>query len=221
VLTNNKFICHRENILSTVHDVVIHDLSAVETYSKSFPCATELIVATPLNISDMPSVMDHFNRIISLTQLTKLTLCSVHNLSEIVNILSYVPNIRTLSIGTSRSSAKENLELEESDTFKRISKQNRIQNIITFQSTLETIQMVIKLCLQLHHLTFAHPGQNIERIVRFLIMKHDPTRWHLRSLRILRTDSTCVRKIKTLVKSKKHLGDYSLKIVADTIYLWY
>ncbi len=188
----------------------------METYSKSFPCTTELIIAAPLNTPDV----NNFNRVISLTQLTKLTLCMVCDLSEIVNILLYIPNIHTLSIGTSRSSAKQNFELEKSDTFKLISKQNRIQSIIIFQSTLETIQMIIKLCPRLQHLTFTHPEQNLERVIRFLIMKHDPTQWHLCSIRILRAGSTFIQKIKTLVKSKRHLGDYSFKTIASTIYVW-
>ena len=179
VLPDNMSICHRHNILSTVHSVVIHDLPVMKTCSTYFPYATELTLATHLDTHDIQSTIDHFNRVISLTQLTQLTLCGTLHLSDIITILLNIPNIHTLTVLPSKSSAKENFELEGSDTFKLVSKQNKIQNLIISPCSLEMIQLIIKLCPQLNHLTFIHSGQNIERIVRFLLMKHDPTVWHL------------------------------------------
>jgi hypothetical protein len=138
--------------------------------------------------------MDRFNRVIPLIQLTELTLCWVSNVSDLVDILLHIPNIYTLSFAPNRSSVEKNFELQESDTFKLVSKQNRIQNVIISPCSLETIQIIVKLCTRLQHLTFIHPEENIERVVRFLFLKHDPTVCHLSSLRILRTNPTVFKK---------------------------
>lgn len=220
-LPNDRSICHRHNILSTVQSLVIHDPSVIETYTTCFPCVTQLTLATPIKTVDIHSTIDHFKRIISLKQLTQLTFCGTLNLSEIIPILLILPNIHTLTITPNRSSAKQDFELEKSDQFKLVSKQNRIRNINICPCSLKMMQMIIKLFPQLHHLTLIHSESNTERIIRFFLMKHDPTVWHLSSLRILYLDTTCAKKINNIVKSKKHLRDYSMNIIGNRLYLWW
>jgi hypothetical protein len=168
-------------------------------------------------------VRDGFHRLFPTGQLTKLTISyELTTFREVIKILLETPNVHTLTVACPQLVGKDLGSLQESEAYRLISKQNKIRNMtFTKDYTLKTIQMLVDLFPQLQHLTLSLSQQSLEGTVRFLLSKYNKTPCHVSSLCIFGVDRTWIEKVKLVVESKKHDGDYSLKVVNQILYLWW
>lgn len=112
--------------------------------------------------------------------------------------------------------------MEEHDTFRLISKQNRIKNVtITHTYTLKTIQMLMKLCPKVQHLTLGITIRSLLATIRFLLSDNDEISCQVSSLCVLYPGDSWITKIKEIIQFKRPLNDYSLKICHKKLYLWW
>lgn len=91
--------------------------------------------------------------------LTNLTKININNGSfdfyKLINMLLHTPNVHTLLLASISLSVREVKSIEGNETFRLVSKQNKIKHLtIYYDYLLRTIKMFIKLCPQVQHFTF-------------------------------------------------------------------
>lgn len=162
---------------------------------------------------------------ISLTHIQKLNIINDYlTLNEIVDILLYVPNIHTLGIfGIRTQAAKEISTLRKSEKFDLVSEQNQIKHLILSYYSLTTVKLLVDLCLKLQHLSFNKNMGSFKEIACFLLSKNTRNYSDISSFSLcnFQLDKNLVNKVQSLVQSKKHVVDYSLKVLGNELYLWW
>ncbi len=222
----SKPVCDTRNICHSVRYIIIKHEKAVDDCPKSFPNATELTLDFYRCVHSTLFTTDALRHMISITHLQKLI---IHNnyltVNEIVDVLLYIPNIHTLSIIGISTTAKEISTLQKSEKFRLVSEQNQIKNVIISNYSLMTIKMLVDICLELQHLSLSRFDKSFIEIVRYLLSKNarkysDISSFSLRMFPF-RLNNNLMEKVKTLVQSKKHIDDYSLKVLENEFYLWW
>jgi hypothetical protein len=211
-----------DSILHSVCTVIIQNENELFC-GKSFPNVTELTLPRYYSHYSKWFASDDFHRMIPLSHLTKLSIDTKHvKLHHVLDILFHMPNIYTLICTSVKSLAKQILSLEESEIFRLVSNQNKIQNItITNHYSLKTIKLLINLFPRLQHLTIGISRPSLEPTIRFLLSENNETPCHVSSLCILGVYPIQTEKLKTIVESKKRLDDYSITTVNNKFYLWW
>lgn len=199
-------------------------MPAVDNCSESFPSATELTIIIHYNACCNLYATDGLRRTIPLTRLKKLTINSHYfTFKEMVDVILHTPNIHTLAVVHLDITAKQVAPVEESETFRLVSKQNKIKSIQITNYLLRTIRILIKLCPELQHLSMGTFRQPFEAVIRFLLSENKKTPCHVPSLLLgtFRMNKILLQNLRTIVESKKNVGDYSLKAIPHKIYLWW
>jgi hypothetical protein len=217
-------VCDTGNICHSVRYITIKNEKAVDDCPKSFPNATELTLDFYRCVHSTLFTTDALRHVISITHLQKLIIRSYHlTFNEIVDVLLYIPNIHTLGIPGIKTTAKEISTLQKSEKFRLVSEQNQIKNVIISNYSLITVKMFVELCPKLQHLSSGTSQKSFIEIVRYLLSKNSRKYSGISSfsLRIFPLNKKLIKKVKTLVQSKKHIGDYSLKVLENEFYLWW
>ncbi len=222
--TSSKPMCDAGNIRHSIRYITIKDVRALNDCSKSFPNATELTVDSSRIVRSTLFTTNALRRTISVTHLKKLIIASNYlTFNEIVDVLLYIPNIHTLAIRCIHTNAREVSTVQKSEKFRLVSEQNKVKNVIISNYFLMTIKMLIDLCPELQHLSFNTFQDPFMETVRFLLSKNARKFSNISSfsLRMFSLDNKLIEKVKTLIQSKKHIDDYSLKILQNEFYLWW
>ncbi len=217
-------LCDAGNIRHSVRYITIKNEKAVDSCSTSFPNVTELTLDFYHGVRSTLFTTDALRRTISVTHLQKLIIDSNHlTFKEIVDVLLYIPNIHTLGIRGIKTTAKEIATLQKSKKFRLVSEQNKIKNVVISNYSLMAIKMLVDICLELQHLSLNRFGKCFIKIVRYLLSKNARKYSGISSfsLRMFRLNNKLIKKVKILVQSKKHIDDYSLKVLENEFYLWW
>jgi hypothetical protein len=217
-------MCDAGSIRHAVRYITINDGKALDDCSKSFPNVTQLTIDFyPIACSTL-FTSNALGRTISVTHLKKLLIDRYYlTFNEIADVLLYIPNIDTLGIKGISTTAKEISTLRKSEKFLLVSEQNKVKNVIICDYLLMTIKMLIDLCPELQHLSFNTFHKSFIEIVRYLLSKNTRKFSDISSfsLRKFPLDNKLIEKVKTIVQSKKHINDYSLKVLQNEFYLWW
>ncbi len=92
---------------------------------------------------------------------------------------------------------------------------------INKESNLEKIQLLTAICPRIEYLTINLFKQDLEPIVRFLLSKDNKNTRYLSSLCISKQRDDLMTTLKSLIKSKKLLRDYVIKVINRKLYLWW
>jgi hypothetical protein len=204
---------------NTVHHLYIRNSKAVDQFFGFFPNVTELTLLKSFVALDNP-VVTSLNVIISLKQLTKLTL-DYHRLpiEQVIKLLHVTPNIHTLKFDFLPIYP---VNSKPSELFQIVSTTNTVTNItISRESTLENIQLLVALFPRLEYLTINLYKENLQSIARFLLSKSNENTRHLSLLCISKQRNDMMEELKSLLESENLLDDYTLKVINRKLYLWW
>jgi hypothetical protein len=188
----------------------------------NFPNATQLTLSENFDVP-RDSIATNLNRIISLGQITELTLdCHRFHFEQIIKLLYFTPNIRTLKLDSILLYGTDSGSIEHSDIFKIVSNTNIVANLtIDKESTLEKIQLLVALFPRLEYLTINLYKEDLESIARFLLSKFNDNTRHLSTLCVSKQRSILMERLRNLLESEDLLDDYTIKLINRKLYLWW
>jgi len=216
----DRQICSQvqETNLNSVKHVRIYSKRITDSCVNYFPNATELTIKNNFKTSD-DSISTTLNRIIPLTQLTKLVIEGYDfPFEEIVKLLYFTSNLHTLKLDL-LSLNEINLNLrDKNDIFQHVS----IKNLELHDNcTLQKIQSIINLFPQLEYLKTRMNRREIGQIIQYLLSKMNYKTHHLFFLRISEIPKTCLQELNQVFTSTDLLDDYSIKFINRDLYLWW
>jgi len=136
--------CNSEilNLDSVVH-VDICSRQCTSNHANYFTNAAELTIRHYFNARDS-SVIMAFDRIICLKRLVKLIIeCYNFPFEQLIKLLSFTPNLKSLKFGSISCDTIDLIIIQQSDTFRCISKMNRITFLDVRQNwNLECMRMM-------------------------------------------------------------------------------
>ncbi len=130
----------------------------------------------------------------------------------IIDLLTFMPNIHTLTINSILIQKDDLLLIEKSENFQMVSKTNNIRNVtIQKEPIFDELKLLLNLCPQLQHLTMRYET-GVVPLLRVLLSNNHP---HLCSLSVKDSLLVATETLKDLIDSKKLLNEYSLKVMND------
>lgn len=207
-------------VFTSVRHLIIYDELMIDNCLKYFPNIKKLTLDDRCSINSQWYTNDNFRCIVPLTQITKLNINKCRsNFVDIVNILYSMPNIHTLKFRSITLSIEDRQSLVQSETFRLVSKHNKINHITVYDScAIGAVKLLIKSFPRLEHLTLYTTSPALDEHVPSLL---STTTHQLRSLSMSSMVKKRMEKLKILIESKKLSNDYSLKTINNTLYLWW
>jgi hypothetical protein len=208
--------------VDSVRHVCIHKSNTMKQFGGHFTNANELTLSKTFDVP-RDSIGIHLNRIISLRQLTKLTLaCHRLPFKQVIELLHFTPNIHTLKLDSILLYRTDSVSIQQNDIFQLVSKTNAVTTLtIDKEVTFEKIQLLVTLFPRLEYLTINLYKETLESIVRFLSSKSNNNTRYLSSLCISKQRSDLMKNLRLLLESEKLLNDYILKSIHRKLYLWW
>jgi hypothetical protein len=207
----------QEHFKSVKH-VLLGGQEILKNSAKHFPNATELTIKDGFRTPDA-SFSKTLNRIIPLTKLTKLAIqSSKFSFEQILHLIRFTPNLHAFKFSLLSLREINSKSIEQSEIFQYVSKTNQIRNLeLRTDSTLEEIQLIVKLFPRLEYLKIAMKKEDIYKIVRFLLSKTND----LFSLCITEIPQRCLKEFNMIIKAENLLDDYYIKFVNRDLYIWW
>ncbi|CAF1233529.1 unnamed protein product [Rotaria sp. Silwood1] len=205
-----------------IHHICIHSTNMIKKSIDNFPNATKLTFCETFEVSRDLIAMD-LNRFLPLQQLTKLTIeCHHFSFEQLIELLQFTPNVHVLKLDSILLYRTNSLSIQQNDLSKLVSKINTITKVtISKEITLEKIQLFTTVFPRIEYLTINLYKEDLQPIARFLLSKsHNNTRY-LSSLCISKQRNDLMIILENLIKSKKLLRDYTLKVINRKLYLWW
>ncbi|CAF3703632.1 unnamed protein product [Rotaria sp. Silwood1] len=188
----------------------------------NFPNATKLTFCKTFEVSRDLIVMD-LNRFLPLQQLTKLTIeCHHFSFEQLIELLQFTPNVHVLKLDSILLYRTDSVSIQQNELSKLVSNMNTITKVtIIKEITLEKIQLLTTVFPRMEYLTINLYKEDLQPIARFLLSKSNNNTRYLSSLCISKQRNDLMIILKTLIKSKKLLHDYTLKVINRKLYLWW
>ncbi|CAF3334409.1 unnamed protein product [Rotaria socialis] len=208
----------RRIIFKSVKHLYICGKQAINNSVSYFPNVTELTIKDYARIY-CGSMLAALNEMIPLKQLNKLTIdCNDFPINKLVNLLSLTPNLRTLKWNFQSVDHPQLKLIQQSETFRFVSRTNKIQNLeIAHSCTLYEIYFLVDLFPQLECLKTGINRKEFVIIARHFVSKMP----HLFYLCITDLSKTYSQKLNILIKAENLLDDYFIKFVDRDFYLWW
>ncbi|CAF4720227.1 unnamed protein product [Rotaria sp. Silwood1] len=188
----------------------------------NFPNATKLTFCETFEVSRDLIAMD-LNRFLPLQQLTKLTIeCHHFSFEQLIELLQFTPNVHVLKLDSILLYRTDSVSIQQNELSKLVSNMNTITKVtISKEITLEKIQLLTTVFPRMEYLTINLYKQDLQPIAQFLLSKSNNNTRYLSSLCISKQRNDLMTILKTLIKSKKLLHDYTLKVINRKLYLWW
>lgn len=185
--------------------------------SHYFPCVRQLLLSDDFENTreSLPSIL---NDLMPLKQLTDLIINNVQfSLKQFIQLLYSMPNIRTLhsSYGFSLDE-----DLRHDKIFEIVSKNNQISNLyIRDRYELEIVRSFIDLCPQMQYLVLDVYANQIEEILRFIVLSSQSSLPKLCLIHLKNIHRSTFNHMKSFLKTDKLLSQYDHKIIVNEIYI--
>lgn len=209
-------------MFNSVREISIENEKSVTSSSNVFPNVTQLELNDCFSTS-CDSVGSLFNRILPLRQLTKLVIkCHHFSLRKMLDMLSFTPNLHTLSFRSIPTQTSGCLSIDCSEDFRRISETNMIRDV-TFRDkcTLDKVKLLVALCPRVQYLSIRTSSETAASITRFLLDKNNANTRQLCFLRFPLVGNTWSKRFKTFIESESLIKDYTLTSNDSESYLWW
>jgi hypothetical protein len=205
-----------------IQHVCIHSTNMIKQSLDKFPNATKLTFCETFEVP-RDSIAIDLNRNLPLKQLTKLIVeCHHFSFEQLIELLQFTPNAHTLKLDSIVLYRTNCLSIEQNELSQLVSKTNTIIKVtIRKEITLEKIQLLTTVFPRMEYLNINLFKDDLEPIARFLLSKHNNKTRYLSSLCISKQRNDLVTTLKSLIKSKKLLRDYVLKVINRKLYLWW
>ena len=208
--------------IDVVRQLDIHNPDAIEQFHNRFINANELTLTEDFDISH-GSIVDGLNRIISLQQLTNLTLqCHHFPFEKLLELLHYTPHLHTLGLRSVSICPTSSTCMQKNSLFRTLSDTNLIINLtIDNEITSKEFQYLSALFPRLESLTLQFERANWKPILLFVLSKANKNTRRLSSLCISKRTQVLIGKMRNLIESKHLLEYYTLKQISGKLYLWW
>ncbi|CAF1202233.1 unnamed protein product [Rotaria sordida] len=219
-LSNKDRCSHRQEAL---HDLVRHvymeDEESIVFHRVQFLKATELTLWCGCNYST--AVI--FHHIICLTQLTNLTInWGVFCFDQLLELLSITLNIQTLKLYSIRLYQSNPISIQQTEFFRLVYNGNKITSLtISHICSLDKYELLVTLCPRLQYMILNISINDLESIIKLLLMKTNANTRHLFSLCLLNATTKMYQILKIMIDSEKLLDNDSIKLAHQKLYLWW
>jgi len=205
-----------------IHHICIHNTNMIKKSIDHFPNATKLTFCETFEVPRNSIVFD-FKCFLLLKQLTKLIIeCHRFSFEQLIELLQFKPNVHTLEFDSIVLYRTDSLSIQQNELSQLVSKTNTITKVtISKEITLEKIQLLTTIFPRIEYLTINLYKQDLQSIARFLLSKSNKNTRYLSSLCISKQHHDLMTILKNLIKSKKLLHDYTLKVINRKLYLWW
>ncbi|CAF3745420.1 unnamed protein product [Rotaria sp. Silwood1] len=187
-----------------------------------FPHATKLTFCETFEVPRNLIIIDLI-RLLPLKQLTSLTIeCHYFSFEQLIELLQFTPNVHVLKLDSILLYRTDSVSIQQNELSKLVSNMNTITKVtISKEITLEKIQLLTTVFPRMEYLTINLYKQDLQPIAQFLLSKSNNNTRYLSSLCISKQRNDLMTILKTLIKSKKLLHDYTLKVINRKLYLWW
>ncbi|CAF0976933.1 unnamed protein product [Adineta ricciae] len=214
-----------ENIWSTrfdlnadpTHHICVHRTSIFDKPIGQFPYATKLTLCETFEVPRLP-IVNGLNRAFPLQQLTNLSIqCHHFAFHQLIELFRFTTNVQTLTLDSIVLYRADASSIQRNEVFQSVSKANSVRKItISKEITLEKMRLVIAAFPRMEDLTINLFFPDLKPIAQYLLTNAR----HLSALCISKQRNDLVRTLQSLIKSKKLLRDYVLKVFNGKLYLW-
>jgi hypothetical protein len=221
-LTENMWSSRSDINEDPVHHVCIHSADMIKQSADKFLYATKLTLCDTFEVPRDSIVID-LNHNLSLKQLTKLAVkCHHFHFQQLIELLQFTHNVHVLKLDSIVLNRTNAVSIQQNQLFQLVSNMNTITKVtINKESNLEKVQLLTAVFPRMEYLKINLFKQDLEPIVRFLLSKGNNNTRYLSSLCISKQRHDLMTTLKTLIKSKKLLHDYVLKVINRKLYLWW
>ncbi|CAF4947184.1 unnamed protein product, partial [Rotaria sp. Silwood1] len=205
-----------------IHHICIHSTNMIKKSIGNFPNATKLTFCETFEVPRDSIIID-LNRLLPLKQLTKLNIeCHHFSFEQLIDLLQFTPNVHVLKLDSILLYRTDSVSIQQNELSKLVSNMNTITKVtIIKEITLEKIQLLTTVFPRMEYLTINLYKEDLQPIARFLLSKSNNNTRYLSSLCISKQRNDLMIILKTLIKSKKLLHDYTLKVINRKLYLWW
>ncbi|CAF3324483.1 unnamed protein product [Rotaria socialis] len=205
-----------------IHHICIHSKNMIKKSIDNFPNATKLTFCETFEVP-RDSITIDFNRLLKLKKLTKLTIeCHHFSFEQLIELLQFAPNVHALKLDSIILYRTDSVSIQQKELSKLVSNMNTITKVtISKEITLEKIQLLTTVFPRMEYLTINLYKQDLQPIAQYLLSKSNSNTRYLSSLCISKQRNDLITTLKTLIKSKKLLHDYTLKVINRKLYLWW
>ena len=222
-LTANIWSSRHDINEDPVHHICIHSTNMIKQSAEKFSNANKLTLCETFEVP-RDSIVADLNRNLPLKQLTKLAIkCHHFHFQQLIELLQFTPNVHVLELDSVVLNRTNAVSIQQNQLSQLVSNMNTITKVtINKESNLEKIQLLTAIFPRMEYLTINLFKQDLEPIVRFLLSKdnNNNTRY-LSSLCISKQRHDLMATLKTLIKLKKLLHNYVLKVINRQLYLWW
>ncbi|CAF5071155.1 unnamed protein product, partial [Rotaria sp. Silwood1] len=203
----------------SIHHICIHSTNMIKKSIDHFPNATKLTFCKTFEVPRDLIIIDLI-RLLPLKQLTKLTIeCHYFSFEQLIELLQFTPNVHVLKLESILLYRTDSVSIQQNELSKLVSNMNTITKVtISKEITLEKIQLLTTVFPRMEYLTINLYKQDLQPIAQFLLSKSNNNTRYLSSLCISKQRNDLMTILKTLIKSKKLLRDYTLKVINRKLY---
>ncbi|CAF3658057.1 unnamed protein product [Rotaria sp. Silwood1] len=211
-----------KTILNSVRHVYVQNEKGVINCMNYFPNATELTLKYNMSVC-RDSILKTIKNILPVQQLTKLVIETHYfSLIKISKLLYFMPNIQILALKSIPLYGYTYEDIEKNKIFQIVSNRNTIRDVTLEEtSTLDKIQLLLKLCPRMQHLSLETRAKNLKAIIRLLFDETNRNVHPLNSLCLLGASECWQQKIYRLVQSENLNITYTVKYIRSNLWLWW
>lgn len=205
-------------VLLSVNHVEIQEEGGVYQQIYSFPNVTELTLHDSFTASHR-ALSVGLNRILSLQRIKIFTIrCRRLRFEKMICLLSYVPNVQTITVESIFSDKNERESIHQYQQFQLLSQKNRITSVTVEQKrALDVITLFVKLFPRVQSLSIDIMPKDMKSIFELLSNKNVP---NLLLLCFNFASKACFRQLNGLISSKVLPSDYKVAHIDEKLYLW-
>ncbi|CAF1664246.1 unnamed protein product [Adineta ricciae] len=216
------FECHDKVDTDSIRHLLINDLTKVHQCTRYFSKTTELTIDDK-NTTDKSHIIKDLPRILSLSQLTNLSMRQIDQEFEIfIKLLRLSPNVHTIKWVSIEKTPKNITSLEKRQNFQLLSKQNQVKTIIiTHDYTKKMMEVLVHLCPRVQYISIGRSERSLDATVHYLLSEINGATLRLFSLCVRRACSNWMAYWKNQIESEGVFNDYSIKVIDKNFYLWW
>ena len=207
--------------MNSVKQLYIHSSEAMRTFPTCFSNVTQVTLSSRFNLK-RNTFLNDFSHLISLRNLTELTLnCDRFHFEQILELLSYSPNIHTLNLNTLSLGRTKSTVIQQTDLFRLVSNTNMISHLTIRQLIrLKKVQLITALCCRLECLTVNVANDDLKPIIRYLLSKCEKKKRYLSSICFTKC-SRFTEDIQRVISNEQLLDNYTLNSANGKVFLWW
>ncbi|UJR12602.1 hypothetical protein I4U23_016777 [Adineta vaga] len=191
-------------IFKSVDHLLIKSEMAMENCDNYFPNVNKITIEDEFSATSCQTIPISFRRMLPLEQLQTLIIkCRDLSFFKMIELLSYAPNLRTLTSQSILFHNENATSVKESKIFQSVSETNCIRNFICHgKCTLDIVELLVMLFPHLQHLAIYTELKDLEVILEFLLSKDNGNTFDLFLFSLMYADERYLHLMNSQIKLK-------------------